>query len=447
MPEAENTVKVMIRHHADDDVAQPGKKGRVTQFKEFLESALGRRPHLVRLQGDLEGGRSLADNDRFDEKEAHLTVFIFSQSLIGDDAQIERFEALNGRERPLAVLYLHTCPYDGLVNPECLMMPAADMAVDVAGKPDAVVFTEAAQAFAKLLEKVTISESAPQASPEQVLEQQEQVLTALLELNYTQQPREFKRCTVLSPGMMPAAFLVHGRMTYDGGRWLVSRLLRDLPDRNPRVWELNAKGAHMSMDKGSNGILRSLTSKLGLQYSADYGQIQSKLLEKLQKETGTLVVQISGVDLFLLSPTMPLFEDFRSKFWEPFTAAAQAVPSVKCRLILFFLAEADMDTCQHFDAFNQANPTWKPTRLQRVDAFDEALLQDWLDRRDAFLNQLPLQKPLKLIDPMERDATITEIIQNTDNGLPEMVLQYLSRLCGCEFDDLLKMLPAHETPV
>lgn len=444
MPEAEHRIKVFVRHHSDDNVSQPGRRGQVTVFKEYLETALGRRPHEVRLQGDLEAGRDLEDILAF-ENEAHLVVFVFSQSLIGDDAQVIRFEALNGRAKPIGILYLCTCPYDSLVNPECLMVPSRDMAVDANPSPETVVFTNAAKALASLLDDAKITESPPLVSPEQVLEQQEQVLGALLELNYTQQPREFKRCAVLSSQAMPTAFLVHGRMTYDGGRWLVSRLLRDLPDRNPRVWELNAKGAHMSVDKASNGILRSLTAKLGLVTSADYGQIKAKLLEKIQKESGTLVVQISGVDLFLLSPSLPLFEDFRTKFWEPLVAAAHS-PAVKCRLILFFIAESEMDTCQHFDAYNQANPTWKPTRLQRVDAFDEALLQDWLDRRDATLNQLPLQKPLKLIDPMERDAAIKEILQNTDNGLPEMVLQYLSRLCGCEFDDLLKMLPAHESP-
>jgi hypothetical protein len=445
MPQAEHCIEVLIRHHPDDNHYPAGGKGRVAVFREFLEAALGKDGVNVRLQHELEAGREVKDVDAY-EAGAHLVVFVFSKDFLLDDDLLMRFEALNGGTKPHAVLYLCTCPYDKMVSPECLVVPGKDNAIDICGLPEAAIFTQCAKAIAGLLKDLELAAPLSSITPEQVQEQQSQVLSALLELNYTQQPKEFKRCTVLTQVLLPTAFLVHGRMTYDGGKWLISRLLRDLPDRNPRIWELNAKGAHMRMDKGSNGLLYSLIPKLGLGYTADYGAIKDRLLDKLHKETGTLVIQISGVELFLLSPTLPLFEDFRTKFWEPLTQAAQAHPEkLRCRLIFFFVAESEMDQCQHFEAYNQANPTWKPTRLQKVDAFNAALLEDWLDHKDAFLNQLPLHKPVQLIDPAARYGTIADIIQNSDNGLPEMVLQYLSRLCGCEFDDLLKMLPAHET--
>src|SRR5688572_23364481 len=109
MPPTEHRIQVLIRHHPDDNHYPAGGKGRVAVFREYLEAALGKHGVDVRLQHDFEAGRELKDVDTY-EAGAHLVVFVFSQSFLNDDDLLSRFDAVNGRSKPHAVLYLCTCP-------------------------------------------------------------------------------------------------------------------------------------------------------------------------------------------------------------------------------------------------------------------------------------------------------------------------------------------------
>lgn len=443
-------MKALIVHHAwDDTPAQPGHVGVVSRFAQFLRVALHGCDLELKLLEGFPAGTS-EDVKRDYARNAHLVVYAVSIDFILHPLCMEIVDDLGSRkassgQKRVGIL-LKACGYENLLG-GLTMFPNPAQPILNGGQNLDQLFTSIARDIAAQLQGAVLEPAAAASSlgkepaPVDAWKTQKSALArALASLNYELQPEEFEQA-ISAARHLPTAFLVHGRVPPHGDRWLRSKLLRLLPDPNPTLIEIDARGADCHLDFARNGFLQQLAGRLfPSRASATYERIRNELYCRLLEQEVTYVIQITGVMELLLSTELSVFQDFRSRFWDPLVNDLRHEgAALRGRLILFFVAEEGLDQCRHFVPYTAGVGSPQPILLQRVDALDEALISAWLNRKAHLLTGLP--KPTALADVASRQPLVNDLLAKTKNGWPEMVLQYICRDCGCEFDEILNLIP------
>lgn len=273
----------------------------------------------------------------------------------------------------------------------------------------------------ELREKSLVNLPTPKQShevPEKFLDSNE-LYSALLTLNYKEQVRLFRR--FVEEKRRIGAFLIHGEPEYGQG-WLLHRLLRQFP-QNLTVKVFPFSFQRMGRGRCLDALWRELGSWAGL---TNYCSPQM-IVEQIHRLWLT-----QSVILVLRNPNV-IDEEYINKliqdFWLPLVERAKCYSSQSSSyyLLMFFI---DNDGC--VDKWNisfarQLDLTWEPhvpVKLEKLTTFPAHELFSWIEHE---------------LDSLPTKLTVPEILEESDGGIPELVLERICSLCGCDWYERAKV--------
>lgn len=242
---------------------------------------------------------------------------------------------------------------------------------------------------------------------------------ALLKLGFQAQVRIFRKFV---QDQLIGAFLIHGSLDY-GQRWLLNRLVvQHIPSSiTGKVVQI-----HLSRTARRNEITvlwRELAGWVGLSRQSSISEIADRVYQCWQSQSVLLVFH--DVDYLPEAFLNELIRDF----WLPLAAKSkEAASSTKQYRLLMFLVDYDGRAGQWNISFvERLNSDWKPDspiKLPLLESFSNRELANWLEYEADEL-------PARLTD--EVNETVQNILKNSDNGVPEPVMEEICRLSGCNW--------------
>lgn len=237
---------------------------------------------------------------------------------------------------------------------------------------------------------------------------------ALLRLNYIEQAKVFRQLTDVS---QIGAFVIHGDQDH-GQRWLLNRLVNQVlltPGESPisivfypkRSWNFQA-------------FLREIGKQIGRNYPASIEEIVEILYNIWQRRTIVFIFrQVGTIHQGLL---LELLE----KFWYELAKKAtnQPVMNNQFKLLLFFVDEDGMIDTWPFVCAEHANTSWAPfvpIKFPRLTHIQSTELKNWIDHE---WDELPARV---------RATPVEDILLQSDEGTPQLVLEHLCSLCDCDW--------------
>jgi hypothetical protein len=241
----------------------------------------------------------------------------------------------------------------------------------------------------------------------------EQLYRKLCNLGYEQQVRKF-RGLVRTQDI--AALRIYGPPEH-GQRWLLHRLL----NHNLPGMEISKK---VSVDLSRRGISAN-TNVLGREFRSHFGLASTATLEGAAKavyqcwQTMNVILIFDRVDWIGEENVRKLLEDF----WQPLVERIEATIEGKSEVsskIFMFLIDYQEKTGNLASVF----------QIPQLDRFTEDELRDWIeDEREKL--------PPKLIK--ELNEQVTDIIENSEGGIPEFTLDEICECCGYNWFEESKM--------
>jgi hypothetical protein len=164
---------------------------------------------------------------------------------------------------------------------------------------------------------------------------------------------------------------------------------------------------------------------LGRQHSA------TEIAERVFQwwKTQNVILVFHDVDCMPEGYLQELLHDF----WLPLVSQAREVVSQtsKYQLLMFLV---DYDGCvgsQDTMFVEQLEPTWEPKipiKLPTITPFCAHILTDWIETVETEFATLPLVEVINEIDEF-----VKEILENSDNGVPELAFSEICHRCGCNW--------------
>lgn len=251
----------------------------------------------------------------------------------------------------------------------------------------------------------------------------EQLYRLLLKLGYRQQVRLFRR---LIDRHAIAALLIHGAPEY-GQRWLLNRLVTQyLPySLSGKIVKVNL--ARRSRRSDASALWRELARRVGLTSQASPSDIAQRVYRWWQTQDVLLVLDCVN---FLPEPS---FQQLLNDFWLPLASQArQAMQEETPYKLLLFLVDYEGQVAEWDAPFvEKLDASWKPqlpVRSPRLEEFSDDELMSWIE--DEW-DELPS-------DFKQVDAIVQEILENSEDGIPELVLQEICDRCGCDWYEELE---------
>lgn len=236
---------------------------------------------------------------------------------------------------------------------------------------------------------------------------------ALLKLDYKEQVRIFR--TFVEQKHQVGAFLIHGEPEY-GQNWLLHRLLKQFPHSPAdKVFIFNFQ--RMGRGRSLEALWRELGNWSGLKNVHSPQKIVEQISGLCQTQTIILVLRnLSVVD-------EQYIEKLLQDFWLPLAEMVRNFPhqSSKYYLLMFLV---DNDGC--IDKWNvpcsmQLDLSWKPhvpIKLEKLVRFPNDVLISWIEHE---------------IDVLPMYLNAQNILENSEGGIPELVLEHICALCGCDW--------------
>jgi hypothetical protein len=263
------------------------------------------------------------------------------------------------------------------------------------------------------------------SQPDQSLDPSQQLYAALLRLDYTRQERLFLHYV---QNHRIAAFLIHGQTDRYGQRWLLNRLLQQ------KGFGTTAKTLRIDLLRRTRGsdlsaLWRELCGRVNLRWPQPTEAIAGRVAEWIKTQSVVLIFD-NVKDLLEVG-----ISDFVAHFWQPLVNTAQANPlDTPHRLLMFLLDHDGAGPACGEPLVDASAPDWQPHRplkLPAICAFSEHDLSIWIE---VMGGTLPPPFP-PLIDELMIDQTIQEILANSDQGVPQLTLEYICAKCECNWYD------------
>ena len=242
----------------------------------------------------------------------------------------------------------------------------------------------------------------------------------LLRLNFTNQVSLFRHFVETH---RVGSCLIHGEPEY-GQRWLLNRLVKLIPNGQ------SAKVIQLGLSRKSRGsYIDSLWRELGGRVGLPGVQPPQKIAEAVCKwwQTQTVILVFQNVD------QMPqeYMNQFLCEFWLPLVhISGNCSPrSGSYRLLMFLVDYSGCVERWKIDCVEAIDSTWKPQMLVKLPKLNRLSERDLVIWMETGINDLPV----KLTSQFE--PTVQSILENSDNGQPELALEYICSLCECNWYD------------
>jgi hypothetical protein len=176
-----------------------------------------------------------------------------------------------------------------------------------------------------------------------------------------------------------------------------------------------------------SALWRELGGRVGLGRQHSPLEIAERVFQWWK--TQNVILVFHGVDC------MPqgYLQELLDEFWLPLASQAREVVSQtsKFQLLMFLVDYEGCVGCQDTMFVEQLEPTWEskiPIKLPTINPFCDRILTDWIETLETEFSTLPL---VEVIYQME--DFVQEILENSDNGVPELAFSEICHLCGCNW--------------
>ena len=244
----------------------------------------------------------------------------------------------------------------------------------------------------------------------------DQLYQVLQKLGYQKQVRTFRR---LIEKHSIAAFLIHGSPGY-GQRWLLNKLIGYVPGN------LQGKTIPIGLDRGTrsreiNALWRELAGRVGLVGRRNFEP--EEIAERVYQcwRTQNVFLVFHEVDC------MP--EDYLRQiiqnFWQSLAKKARNINSTRNDpKLLMFLVDYEGRVGNLKNIFSEepdpSSVPSVPVKPPKITEFSDEDLRDWIYQES---NQLPIEFT------HEVDTVVQKILNNSENGIPEYVLEEICARC------------------
>lgn len=249
----------------------------------------------------------------------------------------------------------------------------------------------------------------------------EKIYRTLWRLGYEQQVDLFLS---LLDAESVAGFLIHG-LQYYGQCWLLNRLIAQYVPGS-----LNGKVVTIRIDRrvkksGVRALWREISQWLGWE-EKEYSD--SEIAEGVYQwwQTQDVLLIFHNVNIMPQSS----FDELLQDFWLPLARkAGESPPEKSNHKLLMFLVDYD-GTVSDWDTplAEKIDATWQPPtplRSPKICEFSEDDLRGWIRKE---YDQLPEKLTSRV------NSTVSEIFQDSENGIPEFALDEICKRCGLNWD-------------
>ena len=243
---------------------------------------------------------------------------------------------------------------------------------------------------------------------------------ALLRLNFTHQVSLFRHFVETHK---VGSCLIHGEPEY-GQRWLLNRLVQLIPNGS------SAKVIQFGLSRKSRAsYVESLWRELGGRVGLPGQNTPQKIAEAVCKlwQTQTVILVFQNLD------QMPqeYMSQFLCEFWLPLVEisgnCSRQLSNCNYRLLMLLVDYGGCVEQWKIDCVEALDSTWKPQILVKLPKLNR--LSDWdlVIWMETGINDLPVKLTT------QRELTVQSILKHSENGLPELALQYICSLCECNW--------------
>jgi len=243
-------------------------------------------------------------------------------------------------------------------------------------------------------------------------------------LNYHDQVNLFRQLIIKSP---IGAFVIHSKPEY-GKTWLLSRLVDRVLHLQlaqegyypSTLYKVHVKIQNRIRYWNVEALRSALTQKVDLTYADSLQQVAEQVHRLWQTQTVILTFEDLGV------MNTKDIEQFIREFWFYLVEKAQPNLSEKRYKLLMFLVERSNTIDSWPIRFaEQIDATWEPCMLVKppsLTGFSKEVLTEWIKQQSEILpNQV-------------HSVQIEEILENSKNGTPLQLKEYIGELCNCDFE-------------
>lgn len=250
----------------------------------------------------------------------------------------------------------------------------------------------------------------------------QELYKALLKLGYKDQIITFKK---IVRGQFLGAFLIHGSPDY-GQRWLLNRLVTQHIDDGTTSKVLPVELHRIGRRIDICTLWRELGGRCGLKRQSTPAEIAERVYQWWQ--TQNVILIFHDVDCL---PEKYLREMIQ-EFWLPLaTQARKTVSTNKYRLLMFLIDYEGCTGTQETLFVEKIEPNWEakvPIKLPVIHPFYLEVLNEWMDTVEMEFDKLPLIKAIS-----QKGDLVQEILENSDNGVPEQVFFEICNWCDCNW--------------
>lgn len=224
------------------------------------------------------------------------------------------------------------------------------------------------------------------------------------------------------------AFLIHGSPEY-GQRWLLNRLMIQYVRYGTIGKVVRVDLDRIARRRDVSTLWRELGGRVGLtgkQHSP------TEIAERVYKswQTQHVILVFHGVDCM---PESGLNE-FVDSFWLPLASRVRESLSEahNFQLLMFLMDYEGCVGTRDISFAEKLESTWEPRipiKLPTITQFSERDLSDWIETIETEVDLSPLEAMNRMDDPVQ------VILENSDNGIPELALVEICVLCGCNWYD------------
>lgn len=248
-----------------------------------------------------------------------------------------------------------------------------------------------------------------------------QLKEALMQLGYRPQAKLFRKLVQKKP---IGAYLIHGPTERYGQQWLVNRLLQQYVPTS-----MSGKKLRVSLDRvGRRSDVRGLWAELAMELKCDRNTKPKEIAKRALRwwKTQDLILAIYDVDCL----SEELLNKLIQEFWLPLANEAEGMRTKQGNehKLLMFLIDNEAVTAQRNIPFTEkldADTTnYYPYKSPQNKEFSEEELDQWIGGQ---FHHLPAEMT------RDTDATIGEMYELSDEGVPEWVFFEICKRCGYDW--------------